>query len=76
LRAAGDADEAERQVQAALASGAREAPLYELAARLAARRGDPATASLYTRLADRLDPSPGSREPGAPSWRGLGLELP
>jgi Tfp pilus assembly protein PilF len=79
-RARSDADDAERQVQAALASGAHEAPLYELAARLAARRGDAAAAALYTRLADRLDPnlgsSPGSREPGAPSWRGLGLELP
>jgi Tfp pilus assembly protein PilF len=71
-RARGDADDAERQVQAALASGAHEAPLYELAARLAARRGDAATAALYARLADRLDP----REPGAPAWRGLGLELP
>ncbi|HEX3474925.1 MAG TPA: hypothetical protein VHT91_07775 [Kofleriaceae bacterium] len=72
-RARGDADQAERQVQAALASGAREAPLYELAARLAARHGDPATAALYTHLADRLDPS-GSA--GRSGWRGLGLELP
>lgn len=71
-RARGNTDEAERQVQAALASGAHEAPLYELAARLAARRGDATTAALYTRLADRLDP----REPGTPAWRGLGLELP
>jgi tetratricopeptide (TPR) repeat protein len=68
-RAPGDADEAERQIQAALASGAREAPLYELAARLAARRGDAATAARDTRLADRLDPS-------RSGWRGLGLELP
>lgn len=68
-RAAGDADEAERQVQAALASGAREAPLYELAARLAARRGDAATAARDTHLADRLDPS-------RSGWRSLGLELP
>ena len=77
--ARGNADEAERQIQAALASGAREAPLYELAARLAARRGDPATAALYTRLADRLDPGPGlGAGPGLGSpgtgWRGLGLE--
>ncbi len=71
-RARGDVDEAERQVQAALASGSREAPLYELAARLAARRGDAATAALYTRLADRLDPC----GMGARGWRGLGLELP
>jgi tetratricopeptide (TPR) repeat protein len=75
-RARGNAldGEAERQVQAALASGAREAPLYELAARLAARRGDAATAALYTRLADRVDPDRSGH--GRSRWRGLGLELP
>jgi len=74
LARSGGRDEAERQVQAALASGAREAPLYELAARLASRRGDPATAALYTRLADDIDPEALDRHRSA--WRGLGLELP
>ncbi|HEX3758582.1 MAG TPA: hypothetical protein VHW23_07730 [Kofleriaceae bacterium] len=79
LARSGARDEAEHQVQAALASGAREAPLYELAARLAARRGDPATAALYTRLADQVDPDrSGSDRSGSDrsGWRGLGLELP
>lgn len=65
----GASDEAERQVQAALATGAREAQLHELAARLAARRGDTATAALHTWLADRLDP-------GGSGWRRLGMGIP
>lgn len=69
LARSGACDDARRQVQAALASGAHEAQLYELAARLEARRGDTAAAALYTRLADRLDP-------GRSGWRTLGLELP
>jgi len=66
LARSGARDDAGRQVQAALASGAHEPQLYELAAQLAARRGDTATAALYTHLADRLDPA-GS------GWRTLGL---
>lgn len=58
-----------REVQAALASGAREAQLYQLAADLEAQRGDRAAAELYTRQADRLDP-------GASGWRRLGLGAP
>jgi tetratricopeptide (TPR) repeat protein len=77
LARSGARDDAERQVQAALASGAHEAQLYELAAALAARRSDTASAALYTRLADQLDPA-GSRVSGshARSWRTVGLELP
>jgi tetratricopeptide (TPR) repeat protein len=66
LARSGVSDEADRQVHAALASGAREAQLYELAALLAARRGDPTAAAVYTRLADQLDP-------GDSGWRRLGL---
>jgi tetratricopeptide (TPR) repeat protein len=67
LARVGAHDEARHEVQAALASGAREAQLYELAARLEAQRGNAAGAAMYTREADRLDP-------GASGWRGLGLE--
>ena len=66
LARTGGRDEALRQVQAALASGAREAQLYELAARLEQQRGGPARAALYARLADRLDP-------GRSGWRTAGL---
>jgi Tfp pilus assembly protein PilF len=69
LARAGDRDGAAREVDAALASGAREAPLYELAARLAARRGDGAHALLYAGRADRVDPS-------RSGWRALGMEAP
>jgi tetratricopeptide (TPR) repeat protein len=55
--------EASLQVQAALASGARDARLYELAARLeAGPRSD-----LYRHEAEALDP-------GASGWRQLGME--
>lgn len=66
LSCSGARDEAIREVAAALASGAHEAQLYELAAQLEAQRGNTAAAALYTRLADRLDP-------GASGWRKLGL---
>jgi Tfp pilus assembly protein PilF len=59
-------DDALHEVQAALATGAHEARLYELAAQLESRRGNAAGAALYTRLADHLDP-------GASGWRRLGL---
>jgi len=66
LARSGARDEARREVQAALASGANEAQLYELAAALEARCGNPRAAALYTQLADRIDP-------GASGWRKLGL---
>ncbi|HET7501247.1 MAG TPA: hypothetical protein VFK02_09605 [Kofleriaceae bacterium] len=67
LTRTGARDEASREVAAALASGAHEAQLYELAAQLEAQRGNAAASALYTRLADRLDP-------GGSGWRTLGLE--
>lgn len=54
--------EAKQQVHAALATGVRDARLYELAARV--ENGPRST--LYTRLAEQLDP-------GASGWRQLGL---
>lgn len=66
LARSGARDEARREVQAALASGANEAQLYELAAALEARCRNPRAAALYTQLADRIDP-------GASGWRKLGL---
>ncbi len=67
LARSGRGDDAMVQVQAALASGAREAQLYELASRLEQRRGNLARATLYRTLADELDP-------GASGWRALGLD--
>ncbi|HSR97590.1 MAG TPA: hypothetical protein VLM79_11095 [Kofleriaceae bacterium] len=69
LARSGARDEALREVQTALASGAHEAQLYALAADLEARRGNAAQAALYTRLADQLDPG----GPGRASWRTLGF---
>jgi tetratricopeptide (TPR) repeat protein len=66
LARTGNRGEALRQVHAALASGAREAQLFELASRLERQRGNAARAALYTREADRLDP-------GASGWRKAGL---
>ncbi|HWO20422.1 MAG TPA: hypothetical protein VNO30_16750 [Kofleriaceae bacterium] len=66
LARTGNRGEALRQVHAALASGAREAQLFELASRLERQRGNAARAALYTREADRLDP-------GASGWRQAGL---
>jgi tetratricopeptide (TPR) repeat protein len=66
LARTGARDEAIREVQAALASGAHEAQLYELASELEAQRGNAAAAALYTRQADRVDP-------GSSGWRKLGL---
>jgi Tfp pilus assembly protein PilF len=64
LARSGARDEALREVQAALAAGTREAPLYALAAELERARGNPAAAALYTRQADRL-------HPGRSAWRTL-----
>jgi tetratricopeptide (TPR) repeat protein len=66
LARTGNRGEALRQVQHALASGAREAQIYELASRLEQQRGNAARAALYAREADRLDP-------GASGWRTAGL---
>jgi tetratricopeptide (TPR) repeat protein len=56
--------EADAQLQAALATGAHEAQLYELAAELAAKRGDTDLAATYTHDADDVDPvNTGWRKP-------------
>ncbi len=62
----GEYDEADTQLQAAFASGAREPQYYELAARLALRHGDLPRAKRYEELADSVDPVRGP-------WRSLGL---
>src|SRR5262249_13207446 len=59
-------DDAWAQVDAALATGAREPQLFELAARLQRTRGHDAEADRYTREAERLDPDDHG-------WRELGL---
>jgi tetratricopeptide (TPR) repeat protein len=62
----GDVDEALGHVRAALATGAREAPLYELASQLEQRRGNAQRAALYAREARELDP-------GNSGWRTLAV---
>jgi tetratricopeptide (TPR) repeat protein len=69
LAADGQRDEAVDQMQAVLASGAREAQFYELAAWLESRATNPTRAAMYARLADELDPS----GPDASAWRRMGL---
>jgi hypothetical protein len=74
LARTGARDEALREVQTTLASGAHEAQLYELAAQLETQRGNAAGAAMYTGLADRLDRL--HLGPGASGWRGLGMGPP
>ena len=62
----GDIDEALVHVRAALATGAKEAQLYELAAQLEQRRGNAPRAALYAREARELDP-------GNSGWRALAV---
>ena len=69
LAAGGNRREALDAVRAALATGAREARLYELAARLERANGNVQRADLYAGEAARLDP-------GDAGWRGLGLRIP
>lgn len=68
LAAAGARREALDQVRSALSTGARDARLYELAARLERAQGNVGRADLYAREAARLDP-------GAAGWRSLGLRV-
>jgi Tfp pilus assembly protein PilF len=56
---------ARRTLEAALASGARDARLYQLAADIERGRRSAARAALYQRLADALGPSGGAAD-GAP----------
>lgn len=69
LARSGNNLEAIEHVQAALATGAREPQIYELAARLEQRRHNTARASLYSRLARELDPQ-------SAGWRTAGMEMP
>ena len=69
LAAGGNRREALDAVRAALATGAREARLYELTARLERAQGNAQRADLYAGEAARLDP-------GSAGWRGLGLRIP
>jgi len=66
LARAGSFDEAITEVQAALATGAHEAQIYELASRLEQHRGNAPRAALYAHLARDLDP-------GNSGWRVLGM---
>lgn len=69
LAAGGNRREALEAVRAALATGARDARLYELAARLERAGGNAPRAALYAGEAARLDP-------GNAGWRSLGLRIP
>ncbi len=69
LAAGGNRREALDTVRAALATGAREARLYELASRLERAEGNAQRADLYAGEAARLDP-------GSAGWRSLGLRIP
>jgi tetratricopeptide (TPR) repeat protein len=66
LARAGRLDDAMVQLDAAVASGAREAQLFELLAHVETRRGDRKRAAEHTRLATELDPANAG-------WRTLGI---
>jgi Tfp pilus assembly protein PilF len=63
---AGDYIPAQADIQAALATGAREPQIYELAARIERQRGNPQRAAVYARFAAELDPTNSG-------WRMLGM---
>lgn len=67
LARAGRLGDAKAHVDAAIASGAREAQVFELAAHVERRVGNAARAAEHTRSADALDP-------GRSGWRALGIE--
>lgn len=69
LAAGGNRREALEAIRAALATGARDARIYELASRLERASGNGPRADLYAGEAARLDP-------GNAGWRGLGLVIP
>lgn len=66
LAHAGAHADAMTELRAALATGVRDARMYELAARLERALGNPPRAAMYAREADALDP-------GNAGWRALGL---
>ena len=69
LAAGGNRREALDALRGALATGARDARIDELASRLERAEGNQARADLYAREAARLDP-------GSAGWRVLGLRVP
>ncbi len=66
LTRAGRLDEASDQLEATVATGAREAQLFELVAYVETRRGDARRAAEHTRIANELDPA-------RAGWRTLGI---
>jgi Tfp pilus assembly protein PilF len=66
LARGGRLDEAMVQLDAAVASGAREAQLFELLAYVERKRGDTKRAGDHTRIANELDPT-------NTGWRTLGI---
>jgi tetratricopeptide (TPR) repeat protein len=66
LARAGRFDDARVQLDAAVASGAREAQLFELLAYVETKRGDAKRAAEHTRMANELDPA-------NTGWRTLGI---
>jgi len=66
LACTGNFDEAHDQIEAALATGAKEPQYYELAARLARKRNETDGAQHYADLADSVDPAHGR-------WRSIGM---
>lgn len=62
----GDLEQAIAEIQGALATGAREPQMYELASRLEKARGNATRAAMYAQLAAELDP-------GNHGWRALGM---
>jgi tetratricopeptide (TPR) repeat protein len=66
LARSGELHGAAAEIQGALATGAREPQMFELASRIEKARGNAARAAVYAELAAELDPS------GA-GWRGQGM---
>ena len=74
LARAGQVPEALREARAALATGVRDARLYELMAQLERARGSAPRAALYAAEAARLDPPP-PHPTAAHAWRRLGITV-
>lgn len=66
LARSGDLVAAAAEIQGALATGAREPQMFELASRIESARGNAARAAVYAELAAELDPANAG-------WRSLGM---
>jgi tetratricopeptide (TPR) repeat protein len=66
LAGSGAVEDAAREIQGALATGAKDAQIYELASRIEKLRKSTARAAMYSKLAQELDP-------GASGWRQMGM---